>query len=680
MKNIKYIAVAFLCSGMLSAQSIDINAMPKSGPTPTINIAKPKTFRLKNGLTVLVVENHKLPRVNVSLTIDRPPVYEGEITGVGQIMAGELGNGTKTLSKDEFNKKVDFFGANLNFGVGGAYANTLSKYFPQVMKLMADAIINPKFSAEEIKKSKDRTLEALKIDEKSAQSIIKNVSYAVTYGKKTALGEFVTKESVEKIQPKDVQDFYDKYYTPNHAYLVIAGDVKYHEVKKLIESEFSKWRKSSVRVPEVEEAKNAAVTEINIVDVPTAVQSVIELGNITKTKMKDPQYFAGKLANYILGGGGEGRLFMNLREKNGFTYGAYSNLSTSKYSPHFNANASVRNEVTDKAVQEFMNELKGIMTIKPEELQNAKAKLKGNFIMSLENPKTIADFAVSQLIHNLPDDFYSNYLKSIDRVTLEDVSNVAKANILPNNTRIFIAGKVADIAENVEKLGYPVRYYDRYANQIAKPEIKKIDANVTVESVGKKYIDAIGGRANVEKIKSLTTRAKGNVQGMELELVRIQARGGKLLEEIKMNGNTMQKTVFDGTNGYTEMRGQKTPFSEEEKKKFKEKGEIFAELVFGKNNSYSLKGIENVKDEEVYAVESGGRTSYYSVKKGLKVGEMNVQKMGEHEMVEWTYFSEHKEVSGVQLPFKMVSNVGGMEFSFDVKSYEINKAKDADFK
>ncbi|MBP7982890.1 MAG: insulinase family protein, partial [Kaistella sp.] len=164
--NFKYIAAAFLISGMLSAQKINKDEMPKPGPTPTINIAKPKTFTLKNGLTVMVVENNKLPRVNMSLSMDRPPVYEGKIVGVSQIMADQLGSGTTSMSKEDFNKKIDFLGANLNFSSAGANANTLSKYFPQVLGLMADAIVNPKFSESEVKDSKDRMIEGLKADEK----------------------------------------------------------------------------------------------------------------------------------------------------------------------------------------------------------------------------------------------------------------------------------------------------------------------------------------------------------------------------------------------------------------------------------------------------------------------------------------------------------------------------------
>lgn len=680
MKNIKYIAATFLFSGMLSAQNIDLNVMPKPGPTPVVNITQPKTFTLKNGLTVLVVENNKLPRVNISLSMDRPSIYEGEVVGVGSILGTQLGTGTTKLSKEEFNKKVDFLGANLRFYSSGAGANMLSKYFPQVLELMADAIINPKFSADEVQKSKEQKIQELKSNEKSANAIAERVNRALIYGKNSAYGEFETEESIQKIQLKDVQDFYQKHYAPDNAYLVVVGDVRFAEVKKLVEKNFKKWKKSGTKYPMMETAKNVSTTEINVVDVPNAVQSVIQVGNISTLQAKDPQYFAGRIGNYILGSGGEARLFMNLREKNGFTYGAQSELSTSKYAPIFQAYASVRNEVTDKAVVEFMNELKGISTITEEELKNAKAKLKGNFIMSLEKPETLAGFALNQRVLNLPADFYTNYLKSIDKVTLSDVSNVVKANILPNQSRIFIAGKATEIAEGLEKLGYPVKYYDFYANPTKKPEVKKLDSSITVAGIGQKYISAIGGRANVEKISSLTTKSEGKVQGMTLEMLTIQAKGGKSILEMKMMGNTMQKIVFDGKDGYIQAQGQKMPLPEESKNELIAVKDVFPELSFGANGSYELKGIENINGEDSYAVKSGNKTYYYSIASGLKVAEVAIQKMQDQEIKVPTYYSDYKEVLGVKLPFKITSHMGGVDISFDVKSYEINKAKDSDFK
>lgn len=679
-KQFTYIAVAFLFSGMLSAQKIDLNAMPKAGPTPSINIAQPKTFQLKNGLTVMVVENNKLPRVNMSLSMDRQPYYEGDVVGVSEIMADQLGNGTTTLSKDEFNKKIDFLGANLGFNSAGASSNSLSKYFPEVLGLMADAIINPKFSADEIQKSKERSIEAIKSEEKSASSIASRVSNALIYGKNTARGEFETVESLNKIQLADVQNIYKKYYAPDNAYLVIVGDVKFDKVKPLVEKAFSNWKKANTTFAALEPASNVAKTEINVVDVPTAVQSVVSVGNINNLKMKDPNYFPATIANYILGGGGEARLFMNLREKNGFTYGAYSNISASKYSPDFSAEASVRNEVTDKAVKEFMNEINGISTVKAEELANAKAKLKGSFIMSLEQPATIARFAVSQKVNDLPADFYTNYLKSIDKVTAADVSTAVKATVMPNQSRIFIAGKASDISEGLEKLGYPVKYFDANANPVGKPVAQKVDASVTVASVVDKYITAIGGKANLAKVSSYTMNASMSMQGQTIDFKTVKAQGGKELTIVSMGAMTLQKQVFDGKAGYSEQQGQKVQMTKEEIADNLKNTELFEELAFSKSADYKLAGIEKIGGEDSYAIKTADKAYYYSVKTGLKTGETETVDAQGQKMTVPTVYADYKDVAGVKMPYTITVNQMGMDMTMNVKSYEVNQAKDTDFK
>ncbi|MBB6332796.1 putative Zn-dependent peptidase [Chryseobacterium sediminis] len=679
-KQLTYIAAAFFFTGMVSAQKIDLNAMPKPGPTPAINIAKPKTFQLSNGLTVMVVENNKLPRVNASLSMDRPPYNEGAVTGVSEIMAEQFENGTTNISKDDFNKKVDYLGANLNFSSGGASANSLSKYFPEVLGLMADAIINPKFSAEEIQNSKERAVEGLKSEEKNASSIAGRVSNALMYGKNTSRGEFETVESINKIQLADVQNIYKKYYAPDNAYLVIVGDVKFDQVKPLIEKAFSGWKKANTPIAQLEPASNLAKTEINVVDVPSAVQSVVSLNNLNTLKMKDANYFPATIANYILGGGGEARLFMNLREKNGFTYGAYSSMVASKYSPQFSASASVRNEVTDKAVKEFMNELNAISTVKPEELANAKAKLKGSFIMSLEQPATIARFALNQKVQDLPADFYTNYLKSIDKVTAADVASAVKSTILPNQSRIFIAGKASDISEGLEKLGYPVKYFDKDANPVAKPTVQKVDASVTVASVADKYINAIGGKANLAKITSYTTNASMSMQGQNIDFKIVKAQGGKELTTVTAMGQVVQKQVFDGKTGYSMQMGQKVDITPEEIAEKQKNPELFEELGFAKSADYKLGGIEKIGGEDSYAIKGGDTTYYYSVATGLKTGETKKVKAKGQEMTIPTTFSNYKDVEGVKMPYTISVSQMGMDMTMNVKSYEVNKATDADFK
>lgn len=681
MKNIKYIAVAFLCSGLMTAQKINLDAMPKSGPTPKVHITQPKTFQMPNGMTVMVVENHKLPVVDISLRMDRPPVKEGDIAGVSGLMASQLGEGTQTVSKDDFNKKVDFYGADLSFYSRGASANTLSKYFPQILGMMADAALHPKFTQVELDKDKERTLENLKSNDKNVNQIASRVSSALIYGKNSAVGEFTTPESVKKITLKDIESYYKKYYAPDNSYLVIVGDVKFDEVKRLVEQNFGSWQKSDAEYLPVIPAQNVGSTEINVADVPSAVQSVIQIGNVSPLKMRDPQYFASRIANYILGGGAEARLFMNLREKHGFTYGAYSSLSTSKYSPYFKAYASVRNEVTAPAVEAFMEELKGVSKITPKELENAKAKLKGSFIMSLEDPATIADFAYTAKVQSLPEDFYTNYLKSIDNVTIAQAQKVVNEFILPSQSRIFIAGKASEIAESLGKLGYPVKYYDKYANEIAKPEAKQVAQGVTLATVGDSYLKAIGGRDKVAKITSMTAKAEGTVQGMKINVITENANGGKMMMDTQMMGRSLSKVVFDGKDGYVMVQGNKVPLPEDAKKEMMKNTSVVPELNFGTSKDYVLSGVENMNGEDCYVVKSGKTTLYYSVKTGLKVAQILVQKniAGQEASVPTSY-SDYKPVDGILVPFKFVTNMGGMDITFDVTSYEFNKAKDTDFK
>lgn len=216
--------------------------MPEPGPAPKVNVEEPETFDLDNGLKVMVVENHKLPRVAMSLRFDNPPHVEGQKAGVSGITGDLLGTGTQNMSKDDFNEKVDFLGARLNFYSNGASANTLSKYFPEVLKLMADGILHPKFTQEEFDKSIARTEDFLKSSEKDVSYNARRVRSALAYGKNHPYGEFQTQETVKNLSLADVENYYKTWFSPANAYLVIVGDVDEDEVKDLVKGQFSSWK------------------------------------------------------------------------------------------------------------------------------------------------------------------------------------------------------------------------------------------------------------------------------------------------------------------------------------------------------------------------------------------------------------------------------------------------------
>ena len=686
MKNkIIALAVLFLATTGIQAQ-IDRSQQPEAGPAPEINLGKPETFTLDNGLKVLVVENHKLPRVSMTLTMDNPPHVEGDKAGVSNVMGAVLGEGTKDIPKDKFNEEIDYLGASVNFSSSGASANTLSKYFPRVLELMAKGSLNPDFNQEQFETEKERALENLKASEKDVASNARRISSALSYGKDHPYGEFATKESIEGLTLKDIQDYYNNFYVPQNAYLVVIGDVNTPEVKKLVKKNFSSWKKSELPKSTMPKVSNVPETQVNFVDFPNAVQSEVQVTNTIQLKKGDPDYFPVLMANKILGGGGEARLFLNLREDKGYTYGAYSSTGDDKYVARFVASASVRNAVTDSAVVAFLDELHRIRNekVSAEELENAKAKYTGDFVLALERPSTIAQYALNIETDNLPQDFYQTYLKKINAVTAEDIQRVAKKYYLADNARIVVVGKGSEVAEDLENLTYkgkeiPVKYFDKHANAIEKPDYnKKVDPSVTVSKVFNDYIEAIGGEEAVEEIESVYMIAQAEIQGQKMDLETKVTSSGKSSTVVSMAGNVVQKQIFNGATGFVAAQGQKIPFTEEQVIAAKAEAHPFPELIA---ENATLEGIEDVNGQEAYAVKMDeNTTNYYSKDSGLKIKQVKTMKQGPQTMTIPITYSDYREVEGVKFPFALSQSMGPMTLDFKVSDIIINEeVTDTDF-
>ena len=659
---------------------------PKSGPAPTININKPQSFVLKNGLKVLVVENHKLPRVSFNLTLDNPPYAEGTKKGVSDILSSMIGNGTQNISKNAFNEEIDFLGANINFWDSGASANGLSRYSKRILELMADGALNPLFVQEEFDKEKAKLIEGLKSNEKSVTAIAGRVENVLTFGKEHYKGEFTSEETLNNVTLNDVILNYNTYFAPGNAYLVIVGDVNFKEVKKEVERLFGKWKKATAPQLSYSNPKDVQYSQINFIDMPNAVQSEIALVNLSNLKMTDKEYFAALLANQILGGGGEGRLFLNLREKHGWTYGAYSSIGSGKYINKFRSGSSVRNAVTDSAVVEVFNELKRIRTelVSEEDLKNAKAKYIGNFVMQIEKPSTIASYALNKETQGLPDDFYENYIKNINAVSVEDIKNAANKFFLADQTRVVIVGKAADVLPGLEAMSkrekLPIFYFDKYGNPTEKPEVKKpVPAGVTVQTVLNDYIKAIGGEKAVKNVKTLAVLSSGTVQGTPLELV-VKTAPKKLGVEMKAMGMVMMKQVVNEKEAYMVQQGQRKDFTGDDLKDMQADATTFKELALLTDKDVTLTGIENINGADAYAIKNGKSTLYYDVKTGFKVAEAKDIEQGGQKMTQTTYYQDYKDVKGLKFPYKTIMNVG-IEIELTTSEVKINEGvTDADFK
>lgn len=683
MKKFIYIAASLFLTITMQAQD---RTQPKAGPAPSININKPQSFVLKNGLKVLVVENHKLPRVSFNLTIDNPPYAEGAKKGVSDILSSMIGNGTQNMSKDAFNEEIDFLGANINFYASGASANGLSRYSKRILELMADGTLNPLFVQEEFEKEKEKLIEGLKADEKSVTAIARRVENVLTYGKEHYKGEFTSEETLNNVNLQDVIVNYNTYFVPANAYLVIVGDVKFKEIKKEVEKLFGKWKKATAPQLTYSDPKDVQYSQINFIDASNAVQSEVALVNLSNLKMTDKEYFASLLANQILGGGGEGRLFLNLREKHGWTYGAYSSLGSGKYINKFRSGASVRNAVTDSSVVEVFNELKRIRTelVSEEDLKNAKAKYIGNFVMQIEKPSTIAGYALNKETQGLPDDFYENYIKNINAVTAEEIKNAANKFFLADQTRVVIVGKAADVLPGLEAMSkreqLPIFYFDKYGNPTEKPEVKKpVPAGVTAQTVLNNYITAIGGEKAVKNVKTLATFSTGTVQGTPLELV-VKTAPKKLGVEMKAMGMTMMKQVVNETGAYMVQQGQRKDITGDELKEMQSDATTFKELALLTDKEATLTGIENINGADAFVIKSGKSSYFYDVKTGFKVGEAKELEQGGQKMTQTTYYQDYKDVKGLKFPYKTIMNVG-IEIELTTTDVKINEGvTDADFK
>jgi zinc protease len=672
-----------MSSWSLIAQ-IDRSVQPQPKSAPKIQLEDPQTFTLSNGLKVLVVENHKLPRVRVQLLLDNPPVLEGEKAGVSSLTGALLGKGSSNISKDDFNEEVDFLGATISFSGQSAFASTLSRYFPRILELMAEAAFNPNFSQEEFEKEKERFIENLRSEEKDVSAVARRVQSALAYGTAHPYGEFVSIESLEKVTLQDVSDFYARYFSPDNAYLVLIGDLDIKTAKKLVKSHFKDWSSKLQNGPSYSEASNLAEPTINFVDMPNAVQSEIVVQNLVSLKMSDPDYIPVLIANQILGGGAEGRLFLNLREDKGYTYGSYSSVGTDKYSnARFRASAQVRNAVTDSAVVEILSEIKKIGTERVSEvdLKNAKEKYKGSFVRSLERPETVANFALNIETQGLSADFYENYLSRIDAVTAEEVQRVAQKYFQVDQARIVVVGKGSEVLPALEKMQFDskplkVTYFDKFAAAIDRPEFKiELPEGVDAASVLSAYLEAIGGSEAASAVKTFAITYGASVQGMNLQLVVAQSAAAEFTQEMKMMGNVMQRTVINETEAFMEAQGQKIPLDDTQKKSVAEDAALVSELVWlnNPNAELSLTGIEMVDDRPAYVVKvSENRVAYYDTETGLKLKQVTTQEMQGQTISQSTSFGDYKEVSGLLIPHVVSQNLGPQTVDFTIEEAKIN--------
>src|SRR5687767_3487481 len=438
------------------------NRAPVSKEVLRVKLPKPVEATLDNGLTVLVLEDHRFPVVNVSLQMaGAGPIFDpADKPGLANLTAQMLREGTKTRNSRQIAEEVDKLGATLNansgFGstVASISASGLSDNFDQWFGLMADMLMNPTFPADEFGKLKARQKTGLMQQRTQPGFLSEERFRRVVYGNHPAAVYSTTPAVLDAMTPEMLAAWHRDRYVPQNAILGIAGDVKASEVIAKLKAALAGWKRTDYKENLPANPKPVADAKIYLIDRPNSVQSTITMGNIAIDR-RHPDYIPVVVMNSIVGGGASARLFLNLREEKGYTYGVYSNFTAVKYSGPWSAGGDVRTEVTEGALTEFMRELNRIRDEKvlADELEEQKRSIVAGFALSLENPQQLLNYSITRKIYGLPDDYWETYPAKIMAVSAADVQRVARQYVNPQTQQIVVVGDAKKIKSILEKFG-----------------------------------------------------------------------------------------------------------------------------------------------------------------------------------------------------------------------------------
>ncbi len=678
----KYIYSLLFCVPFLSmAQTVDRTKSPAPGKAPLIQVASPVKFTLANGLKVFVVKNTKLPKVTATLALDVDGFKEGDKAGLADMSGQLLQRGTTTKSKAELDEAVEFLGGSLFTSSQSASVSSLKSNFPKLMELMAEVILRPALSSDELEKVRKQTISGIESNKDEPDAISNNVMKKLVYGANHAFGEITTVKTVNAIKVDDVKNFIKTYWIPNNAYLIFVGDIDPANAKLLAEKNFGTWAKGTFTQPVYEKPATPATTYVAIVDRPASVQSVVAIATTVNLTKGSPSDIPSNVMNNILGGGFSGRLFANLREKHAFTYGAYSSISPSKQIGMFSAEASVRNEKTDSSIQEILNELNIIRNTKvgDTELSRMKNYLAGGFARSLESPNTIANFALSIAVNNLPEDYYQKYLTNLAAVDAQKVQDAATTLLNPAKMHIVIVGNAKQIAKGLEKYG-PVKYFDIEGNEVAAPTEVKADASLTPTVLMEKAIAAIGTKEALDNVKDVQLKGTANLMGQSLEMKQTIVMPGNSVTTMSMGGMAMMRQAVVNGKYSVSQQGQEAPMTDDLKEGLDESTFLAPEqLYLAKGYGLKIVGAEKVDGKEAIDVEVTTPSKkvshrFYDAKTFLLVKTSKSEEVpGQGTMTQQQFYTGYQTVNGVQISSEQLIDMGQMKINVKYTDIKMNQ-------
>lgn len=450
--------------------------LPKRGPDPKFSLPAIKKTKLSNGLNVWIVEQDELPIVSMNLVVNTGGTADpADRAGLASFTASLMNNGTKTRSATDISNQLQALGANVNSGAQWDSANvtlqTLTRNLDAALNIYADVVTNPAFPENELNTQKMRALVGLRQRKDNPNAIAGTVYSQLLYGKNHPYGKSLTGDeaSIKAMTKAELEKFYQSYYRPNNATLIVVGNTNEKTIVPKLEKAFADWKSGDV--PKIDSPQNASfdAPAIYIVDKPGAAQSVVTIGQVGVSR-DNPDYYPLRVMNSILGGQFSARVNMNLREDKGYTYGARTSWGFRRGAGPFEASADVQTAVTKESVVEFMKELNGIrgtIPVTASELDYNKQSLIRSYPSGFETVGQISGQLAQLVTFGLPDSTFNDFITNINKVTLADVNRVANKYLTPDKMAILIVGDRAVIEPKLAEIsGWTIKHLDSEGNPV----------------------------------------------------------------------------------------------------------------------------------------------------------------------------------------------------------------------
>jgi predicted Zn-dependent peptidase len=632
-------------------------------------------------MKLIVVENHKLPNVTYSLSLNLTPIAEGNKAGYISIAGDLLSAGTETKTKAQIDESIDFIGGSLSTSASSVSGSCLSKHSETLLALMQDVLLHPSFPAEELEKTRKQMISGLTSEKTDPNAVSDKIGNVVRYGVRHPYGEFMTESTLSNITREDLMGYYQTYFSPSVATLVIVGDVTPEQAFAQANKYFGAWTGNAVPVRTYPAPAELKANQVAFVAMPGAVQSVIDVTYAVSLNINSSDYLAATVLNNILGGSGfQTRLMQNLREDKAFTYGAYSSLSPDDVIGNFSAGASVRNDVSDSAIVQLLFEMDRLCNeaVSAETLKSAKSIMSGAFARRLESAGTVAQFAYNISKYNLPADYYETYLERLNAITAEDVQAAAKKYLKANNCYISVVGN-KDILEKLKPFSKNGEVMQFNTDGSVSKGIIPPAAGVTAATVVEAYYAANGGKDKLKKIKSMKQEGKMSVQGTSINIETLTLDNKMLRVEVSMGPMKLSTQIFDGTKLVVKSMGKDQPTEEKDILKARMEADFFLRdhmADFG--YSLNLAGSVVRNEKEVYLLETLNekkkvvKTEYFDKASGQLVSTLSVEEGPEGPVTSEANIKEYMTVDGMTFPKAIQLNAGGQVLDMTMEKITIN--------